>query len=358
MLVRDEPLASIIQEALEGFAAGRFETQGEMKRFLESQPAYPKDFADGTIRFQRITDLLSRPVDAGCVEAPKWDVPRRKGHHEPLISIETYERIQARLHERARAPVKKKIGIDFPLRGFVQCGDCSEPLTAGWSRSSTGKRHPYYLCYNRDCASARKSIPRDKLEGEFVQIVARLQPSEGMVTLAHVMFKDAWDQRLAQGKAAQAHLRNLLSDLAKQTDRMLERIIESDNPAVIAAYEKKVADLENQKLILSEQLEAEGKPHHAFEDMFELALSFLSNPWKLWASGQYHLRRIVLRLAFSDRVTYCRENGFSNVKTALPFNILRSISSTKLELAHHTGSNCEHLCDCYCCMNLRRTLST
>jgi hypothetical protein len=78
MLVRDEPLASIIQEALEGFAAGRFETQGEMKRFLESQPAYPKDFADGTIRFQRITDLLSRPVDAGCVEAPKWDVPRRK----------------------------------------------------------------------------------------------------------------------------------------------------------------------------------------------------------------------------------------------------------------------------------------
>jgi hypothetical protein len=138
---------------------------------------------------------VSRPVYAGCVEAPKWNVPRRKGHHEPLISIETYERIQARLHERARAPVKKKIGIDFPLRGFVRCGDCSEPLTACWSRSSTGKRHPYYLCYNRDCASARKSIPRDKLEGEFAQIVARLQPSEGLVVLAHAMFKDAWDQR-------------------------------------------------------------------------------------------------------------------------------------------------------------------
>jgi site-specific DNA recombinase len=71
--------------------------------------------------------------------------------------------------------------------------------------------------------------------------------------------------------------------------------------------------------------------------MFELALSFLSNPWKLWASGQYHLRRIVLRLTFSDRITYCRQNGFSNVKTALPFNILRGISSTKLEVAHPTG---------------------
>lgn len=39
MLVREEPLASIIQEALEGFAGGRFETQGEMKHFLESRPA-------------------------------------------------------------------------------------------------------------------------------------------------------------------------------------------------------------------------------------------------------------------------------------------------------------------------------
>jgi hypothetical protein len=38
----------------------------------------------------------------------------------------------------------------------------------------------------------------------------------------------------------------------------------------------------------------EGK---AFEDMFELALSLLSSPRKLlWDSGEYQLRRIVLRL--------------------------------------------------------------
>jgi hypothetical protein len=66
---------------------------------------------------------------------------------------------------------------------------------------------------------------------------------------------------------------------------MLARIVESENPAVIAAYEKKFADLENRKLILSEKPETQGNTHHAFEDMFELALSFLSNPWKLWVSG-------------------------------------------------------------------------
>jgi len=43
MLVRDELLAAIIQEALEGYASGRFQLQVEVKRFLESHPEYPCD---------------------------------------------------------------------------------------------------------------------------------------------------------------------------------------------------------------------------------------------------------------------------------------------------------------------------
>lgn len=47
MLVRDEPLASIITQALEGYALGRLDTQAEVKRFLEAQPEFPKDRKDG-----------------------------------------------------------------------------------------------------------------------------------------------------------------------------------------------------------------------------------------------------------------------------------------------------------------------
>jgi hypothetical protein len=35
ILVRDEPLASIIQKGLEGFASERFQRQAEVKRFLK-----------------------------------------------------------------------------------------------------------------------------------------------------------------------------------------------------------------------------------------------------------------------------------------------------------------------------------
>ena len=36
VLVHDQPLADIVREAFEGYALGRFETQAEIKRFLET----------------------------------------------------------------------------------------------------------------------------------------------------------------------------------------------------------------------------------------------------------------------------------------------------------------------------------
>lgn len=142
LLVRDEPIASIIAEALEGYASGRFAKQAEVNRFLEAQPDYPKDPPDGTFRNQRTHDLLTQPLYAGYVEAPSWGVSLRQGHYEGLISLETFTRIQERLKSTAKAPARKDISQDFPLRGFVHCGDCDKPMTSCWSKSKTGDKHP------------------------------------------------------------------------------------------------------------------------------------------------------------------------------------------------------------------------
>ncbi|MEM6423020.1 MAG: recombinase family protein, partial [Pseudomonadota bacterium] len=147
VLVRDEPFASIIAEALEGFAAGRLQSQAEIKRFLEAQPAFLARYPKGIARYEEVARLLRRIVYAGYIEVPDWGVSLRKGHHEPLISLETYEKIQKRVEEGARVPARADIDADFPLRGFVACDDCGGPLTSCWSTSKTGKKHPYYMCF-------------------------------------------------------------------------------------------------------------------------------------------------------------------------------------------------------------------
>ncbi|MFG5384189.1 recombinase family protein [Yoonia sp. R2-816] len=190
VLVRDEPVAAILQEALEGYACGRFQTQVEVKRFLESQPAFPKDLNGREVRNQRVYEILTRCLYSGYIEHIDWGVSMRQGHHDGLIDFTTFQKIQDRLVSTAKAPARKDISSDFPLRGFVQCDDCGEALTACWSTSKTGKKHPYYLCKTKGCDSYRKSIKRDQIEGDFEGLLQALEPSKGLFQLAKAMFRD------------------------------------------------------------------------------------------------------------------------------------------------------------------------
>jgi len=85
ILVRDEPVASILTEALEGYAQGRFEAQSEVKRFLESQEAFPKA-NKREVRYQQVNNVLVQVLYAGYIDYPKCDIHLHPGKHEPLTS--------------------------------------------------------------------------------------------------------------------------------------------------------------------------------------------------------------------------------------------------------------------------------
>ena len=336
VLVRDEPVASIIQEALEGFAIGRFQTQAEVKRFLESKPEYPKA-RDGVVYDEHVNRLLNRVIYAGYVERPDWGVSLRPGRHEGLISLETYQRIQQRLRAGAKAPARADISADFPLRGFVLCGDCERPMTSCWSTSKTGKKHPYYMCFTKGCESYRKSIKRDAMEAEFEALLSDVRPSRTMFEIAKAMFKEAWEQQREQSRTVVQGLRRQLAQAEKQISQLLDRVIEASNPRVVAAYEDRIGALEREKLVLAEKLESGGQSYRPFEEMFELALSFLSNPCKIWESERLEDKQTVLKLTFSDRLTYDRNLGFRTPKTSLIFKALGEIETGRMVMAEREG---------------------
>ncbi len=187
VLVRDEPNASIMQEAFEGYASNRFVTQMQMKRFLDMHPTYPKD-KNGEVNSGRIKELLTRPIYAGYVEAPNWGVGLTKGNHDPIISFETYQRIQKKLEDKGYIVTQNDYSDDFPLRGFVNCGHCERPLTSGWSKGRS-KYYAYYLCGTKGCPDSRKSIKREVIESEFEELLASLTPTDNLFNIAHKMPK-------------------------------------------------------------------------------------------------------------------------------------------------------------------------
>jgi site-specific DNA recombinase len=335
MLKRDEPVASVVQEALEGYASGRFETQAEVMRFLQDNPLFPKD-SSGIVRHQRVGILLSQCAYAGYVEAPKWGVSLRAGQHDPLISAQTYQRIQERLNGIGYTPKRKNLNEDFPLRGFVICADCETPLTACWSKGSNAL-HPYYLCPKRGCASYGKSIRRDRIEGEFEALLCSVQPTEKLFKVARAMFKELWEHRLSQGEAQAKALSAQLVKIERQVSQFLERILDASVPSVIGAYEDRVRKLEEDKLVIKERMANVARPASSFEDTLRTALDFISSPWNLWNSERLEDRRAVLKLTFADRLRYMRNEGFRTAKLSLPFNVMGGILGGENKMARPKG---------------------
>ncbi len=322
-LIKDEPLAGIVKEALEGYATGRFSSQTEMKRFLESNPHYPKDMPNGELRPQTIVRLMSKVLYAGYVEAPSCNVSRRKGQHEAIISLDTFEKIQARRNEKPCAPTRKDIHKDFVLRGAVCCGSCDTALTAGWSTGKY-KKYPYYFCKKKGCADYGKTVPRAKLEEEFPALLKDLQPTKGLFQIAAAMFKDAWTAQMEKTASCAKTFKQDAQRMEKEINQLIGRVMDANSPRVIEAYETRIDELERKKLIYQEKAGKMYSPKHSFEEMFELSMNFLLNPHKLWGSGNFNLQRTVLKLVFSDRLTYCRNEGFRTPETALPFKVLGS----------------------------------
>ncbi len=288
------------------------------------------------VRNQKVNDILTAVIYAGHLESKHWGISLRPAQHEGLISLETWQKNQTRLKEGAYVPARKNLNEDFPLRGAVCCGECGHPMTASWSKGRMS-RHAYDMCFKKGCASYRKSIRRETLEGEFEELLQSVQPVEGFVALLRKMFKDIWEHRLTTQKARQAKIKKDVQKLSGQIEQLMDRILESDSSSVIIAYEKRIATLECKKLILEEKAATMSKPLRGYDESVRTALAFLANPWKLWKSEYLEDKRAVLKLVFAGRLAYARNEGFRTAETTLPFKVLEGLNSVENRMAEREG---------------------
>ena len=128
-----------------------------------------------------------------------------------------------------------------------------------------------------------------------------------------------------------------LSQIERKIAQLMDRLVEADSESVIRAYEKRIGDLETDRMVIRERIEKCGTPLATYEDTFEHSMAFLANPWKIWENGSIEHRQTVLKLAFADQLAYHRETGFRTPEISLPFKALGEICSGNLEMARPAG---------------------
>ncbi len=308
IMVPDGDVAYVVRDGLEGFASGKFGTQAAVRRYWEEHPLYPSP--TGRLSASSITEQLKNPLYAGYIEYAPWDVALRPAQHEALISYATHLKILKRLEEGSYAPCRVDTSPDFPLRGFVTCGDCGAPLRGCWSKGRN-RHYPYYLCQTKGCESYGKSLRRDDVEGAFETLLKTLQPSRVLLETIVEMMKDIWAQRGASSGALKRAINAELTKVETHIKQLIDRVVATESDTLIRAYEEKLTDLERRKAELRAKLTAQSvSQQNSFEVTTRTAIAFLSNPWNLWKSGGIEEKIATIKLTFNGPLPYHRKQGY------------------------------------------------
>lgn len=94
------------------------------------------------------------------------------GHHEPLISMELWEKVQKILEAQKRAYpkyAKKEQQVDYMLKGLVRCSACGGSLAAGGASGKAKVRCLQCCNYSRGSCRTSHSITIPKIEAAFVE---------------------------------------------------------------------------------------------------------------------------------------------------------------------------------------------
>ena len=250
-----------------------------------------------------------------------------KGKHQPIISEALFDKVQEILDgKKPITTVKHRANPAFPLRGLFRCATCGGPLTASFSRSKTGKRYPYFFCFNRRCLSV-KSTQAQVLEGQFWSLLGRLQPRPEIAAEFATIAAQIWD---AQQEDTENRIRKLTSRLEEQKDLKSEllraklrgEICQSDYEEGNAEFSREIRETEKEL----RALDLANVNRDAFLQFCELALVDIPQVWRTANEDQ---RRRVRTILFPEGILVGADRKISNPQNSSLFNVLAGMMAKK-----------------------------
>jgi site-specific DNA recombinase len=297
----------ILKLALEGFANGTLVRKMDICNFLVEKGFWRKNPAK---KVDVISAMLEDIFYAGQIEYPAWGVTRRKGQHEGIISLETYETIQRRLtkagiHKR----IRKDVSEDFPQRGLTICESCHGHLTAAWSKDHT-KRFGYYWCHNRACPLYRKSARKDDVETGFKKLLQRTRLKDNVDKIVVAVFDKVWKQEIANLKGKETAVERRRDALREKIRQLTEAALKAKTEQVREAYENQMEESTNELNDPANQRIGDIDLSVPYRTALGKATGLLKNPsiaWEILDTGE---RQKLFFFIFEQKLTYSLKIGY------------------------------------------------
>jgi site-specific DNA recombinase len=160
--------------------------------------------------------ILSNPFYAGIIV---WAGQRFPGKHEPVVSIDEFERVQRLLGRPGRPQPKKQ---RFAFTGMMRCGDCGLMITAENKVNRHGYRYTYYHCTKRRLVPKcpQPCIEVRALEQQIVQLLDGIYVPPGIHRIVAKQLRESALQEEEQLRARTQSIERSIREAGEQLNEL------------------------------------------------------------------------------------------------------------------------------------------
>ena len=311
-----KPVTDVIAEGLREFADNRLVKQVDLLEFYRSKNL-DKLLGYEKIDLNFVKRVITEVLYTGEIEYPEWGIPRRMGHHERIITLETFNKIKDKIKRRERKP-RETDNLEFPLRRIVSCSICGKPLTGSTCRGKY-KYYAHYTCNNKACAASPKNFSVTKLEQDYIQLLDEIKIDKEVVELVRMAATKIWQKKMKGNKNMNVAKEKEIKEIEEQIDEYIKLMPTTKSESIRDRYEAKIEGLDSKIKELKENLEIKKEPN--FYEALNLALNLLGTPAKIWKKADLKLKIMIHNMIFEENPTYSLKTGFGTPKLSLPFCI-------------------------------------
>lgn len=256
---------------------------------------------------QQLTKIFKKPFYCGLINHGFLNGKIVEGNHEPLISPEIFLKVNG-IHQCSGnygVPHKKE-REELPLKVFVKCDTCGEPLTGYTARKKTQERvleFFYYKCRKNGC---RLNKSAKELHQAFHEEIARYAIKPEYIMAVQYELETYYEDVTGDNVEQEAALRAQLTEIQKKIDNIEEKHYALDT-MTREAFEKLFNKYNEEQYTVTKLLQDCQTSISNLSETIQEVLTFTSKLNVVWGSRNIKVKEDFQKLLFPKGIFYNRE---------------------------------------------------
>ncbi len=327
----DPEVAPIVLKLFEWYATGKYALKEVAQKARDAGFIYRRTGA--SVPVSAVHSILRNRLYTGQFE---WNGRLIQGRHQPLVSLELWERVQGVLDGRNVSKAKRG-KHDFAFAGLIACAKCGCSVVGEVKK----QRYVYYHCtgYVDKCQGnpaycRRKYVREEVLEQKFTELLGRLRfDDEVLEWVRESLHASNADERREHGEA----IRRLQGEHKRLGDRINAMYLDKLDGRVDGAFFDKMSAQwrDEQNRCLREIVRHETAEQSYMDEGVQI-LELARNAQKLFKQQQPREKRRLLNFVLSN----CSwEDGEVIASFRQPFDLLAQTAAIAARATTVSDSN-------------------